>query len=83
MCELLEPKRIKLGRKLGSGSFASVLLAKWNGKSVAVKLLLPQFHDKTSEKCVFPTNLEDDSAQNIHLRFFLKEAQLLSRLNHR
>jgi serine/threonine protein kinase len=60
-------ERLQFSRNIGSGSFSNVYRAVWDGKRVAVKVLLPEL------------NVEDDA----QLYNFFKEAELLHKLKHR
>ncbi|KAG2494823.1 hypothetical protein HYH03_007065 [Edaphochlamys debaryana] len=61
-------KRLRVGKLLGSGAFAVVHAAVYDGKQVALKVLLPHHRPSTRDDCP--------------VRMFLREGELLQRLEH-
>ncbi|GLI69639.1 hypothetical protein VaNZ11_014307 [Volvox africanus] len=61
-------ERLNLGKILGSGSFAIVHQGTYDGQPVAVKVLRPHIGPRSTDKCL--------------VKMFIREGQLLRRLNH-
>lgn len=61
-------QRLRIGKNLGSGSFAVVYRAEYDGKPVALKVLLPQYLPSARDDCP--------------VKMFLREGDLLRRLDH-
>ncbi|GIL47856.1 hypothetical protein Vafri_4496 [Volvox africanus] len=61
-------QRLNLGKILGSGSFAIVHQGTYDGQPVAVKVLRPHLGPRSTEECL--------------VKMFIREGQLLRRLNH-
>ena len=67
---------IELGALLGTGGFASVYEARWQGTVVAVKVFAPTVHlDDSSES-------GELTGASVSDRSFLREVELLSKLRH-